>query len=274
LVWVLRNPYLPGDWRDLVEHLTFTQVFDRRRIFYTIGPAWYVSLEVMYTFGLAGVGWGAYRLCARVRTVNARVAVLVLLPLLLVVISVAYKVWAFGVAGIPLDHWEVWFGPLARLDAFAMGMLLAVVASTDDAPVSPVAAWSLRLTGLALLVAAFAARDPGSYGDVFFQTTAALAGVLVVGASVLSPAATTWKWALSSRALTSLGVASYSIFLWHEPLMRWLSKRGVLLGGSGALLFNGAAVLVVSAAVAAVSYSLLEFPDGRRRRPQPQPTTA
>jgi peptidoglycan/LPS O-acetylase OafA/YrhL len=28
LAWAYRNPSLPGDWRDLVEHLTFTQVFD------------------------------------------------------------------------------------------------------------------------------------------------------------------------------------------------------------------------------------------------------
>src|SRR5665811_1079712 len=25
VVWASRNPALPGDWRDLVEHLTFTQ---------------------------------------------------------------------------------------------------------------------------------------------------------------------------------------------------------------------------------------------------------
>ena len=37
-VWALRNPALPGDWRDLVEHLLFVQVFDRERIFYTLGP--------------------------------------------------------------------------------------------------------------------------------------------------------------------------------------------------------------------------------------------
>ncbi|MGZ4478972.1 MAG: acyltransferase family protein, partial [Nocardioidaceae bacterium] len=51
VVWACRNPTLPGDWRDLVEHLTFTHVFDRTRIFYTLGPAWSMCIEVAF-YGL------------------------------------------------------------------------------------------------------------------------------------------------------------------------------------------------------------------------------
>ena len=55
-VWALRNPALPGDWRDLVEHLLFVQVFDRERIFYTLGPTWSMSLEVMFYLSLVVLG--------------------------------------------------------------------------------------------------------------------------------------------------------------------------------------------------------------------------
>ncbi|GDY47869.1 hypothetical protein SANT12839_087510 [Streptomyces antimycoticus] len=55
-VWATRNPTLPGEWSDLVHHLTFTQVFDQEQIFYTIGPTWSLSLEIMFYLALVGLG--------------------------------------------------------------------------------------------------------------------------------------------------------------------------------------------------------------------------
>ncbi|MDF3149608.1 acyltransferase, partial [Streptomyces sp. T21Q-yed] len=72
LVWSLRNPSLPGDWRDLLEHLTFTHVFDQQRIFYTLGPTWSLSLEIAFYLTLVAVGPPAIRACRRLRTRRAR----------------------------------------------------------------------------------------------------------------------------------------------------------------------------------------------------------
>lgn len=65
LVWAFRNQDLPGDWVDLVEHLTFTQVFDNQRIFYTIGPAWSLAVEVQFYLVLAVLGKLACHVCRR-----------------------------------------------------------------------------------------------------------------------------------------------------------------------------------------------------------------
>ncbi len=67
VVWAIRNPALPGDWLDLVEHLLFLQVFDRERIFYTVGPTWSMSLEVIFYGVLVLLGPLAVRACARHR---------------------------------------------------------------------------------------------------------------------------------------------------------------------------------------------------------------
>lgn len=66
IVWTPRNPVLPGDLVDLGEHLTFTQVFDAKRIFFTIGPAWSLAVEVQFYLLLALAGAGVVRVCRRI----------------------------------------------------------------------------------------------------------------------------------------------------------------------------------------------------------------
>jgi peptidoglycan/LPS O-acetylase OafA/YrhL len=63
VVWFLRQHSLPGDWRDLLEHLSFTQIFDHKRIFYTNGPAWSLSVAVYFYLILILLGVALPRLC-------------------------------------------------------------------------------------------------------------------------------------------------------------------------------------------------------------------
>lgn len=46
LVWTWRYAGLPGQWNDLFLHLSFTHIFSREYIFWTIGPSWAVAVEV------------------------------------------------------------------------------------------------------------------------------------------------------------------------------------------------------------------------------------
>lgn len=127
VVWASRNPTLPGDWRDLVEHLTFTHVFDQQRIFYTLGPTWSLSLEVAFYLALIALGPLAVRVCRRLSTRRARVAVCASGCAALFVLPVVWISVAHYVVGVPHTNWPVYFGPQARFGGFAAGMALAVL---------------------------------------------------------------------------------------------------------------------------------------------------
>jgi peptidoglycan/LPS O-acetylase OafA/YrhL len=72
---------------------------------------------------------------------------------------------------------------------------------------------------------------------------------------------------LESPVFVAVGVASYSLYLWHFPLTVWLAAHGLTLaGGWGALLVNLAEVALIAGALSALSYRFVERPAMRRKR--------
>jgi peptidoglycan/LPS O-acetylase OafA/YrhL len=65
---------------------------------------------------------------------------------------------------------------------------------------------------------------------------------------------------LESRPLVAVGVASYSVFLWHLPLIVWLADHGLTLGGWGGLLANTLIVAVPVGLLSALTYRFVEKP--------------
>jgi peptidoglycan/LPS O-acetylase OafA/YrhL len=63
-----------------------------------------------------------------------------------------------------------------------------------------------------------------------------------------------------------MGLASYSLFLWHEPITRVLAEQGLTFVGRGGFAVNIAVVAVVSGALAAATYRLVERPALARKR--------
>ena len=90
-----------------------------------------------------------------------------------------------------------------------------------------------------------------------------VASALMLGACALplreQPAlrALDWRW------LAGLGAASYSLYLWHGPMVEMLSKAGWMPAGFLPLV---AVSLVLCCAVALVSYRVVETPFLRLRR--------
>jgi peptidoglycan/LPS O-acetylase OafA/YrhL len=76
------------------------------------------------------------------------------------IVSVAYTWWASAVAHISTQTYPVYFGLLAKLDTFALGMLLAVaVVAVGRRPIlGGIVPTLLRLAGAALLAMTFALR--------------------------------------------------------------------------------------------------------------------
>lgn len=106
-----------------------------------------------------------------------------------------------------------------------------------------------------------------------YEAAAALASVLIIGACVLPLRRGVFVGLTERRALSTLGLASYSIYLWHVPIVLAIVNRSLTSAGfAGAVptvphfLKLLAASAVVSCAVALFSYRVIEAPALRLRR--------
>ena len=278
IVWAWRNPVLPGDWRDLVEHLTFTQVFDRERIFYTIGPAWSLAVEVQFYVVLAVLGGAAARLGTRIASRRARVALLWCGTAALALVSVGYSFVAAVVLERPKEDFHIWFSLPAKLVIFAGGIAVAVLYASRPRVLSRAATWVLRLASVTVVAAAMLTRQLTGGGDVIFHALCGLGFSLLVLASVQGPQAGLWHRILSSKVLVWLGLVSYSLYLWHEPVLLWLAQADLLpVPSTSGFVITSAILVVVGLAVAWASYWTIEYPasylrtriDGPKRAPAP-----
>ena len=266
-VWSMRNSTFPGDWRDLLEHLTFTQVFDQKRIFYTLGPTWSMSLEIIFYGVLVILGPLAVRMCGHIATRRARVAALMAGGVVLFLIPVTWNAVSYFVFHVPFDHWPVYFGPQARFGAFAVGMVLAVVVAARRSEPVFRGVWPviLRVAGVAIIVGATWIDRPGSWGQVGFHDLAAVGWLLLLSSTVLGVEGQRWARILSWRPLTAVGLISYSMYMWHEPILQLLDNHGITNRSVSGLPWSITVVLVSALLVGTLSYWVIEYPTSKLR---------
>jgi peptidoglycan/LPS O-acetylase OafA/YrhL len=107
-----------------------------------------------------------------------------------------------------------------------------------------------------------------------FEPAVAAAAFLVLAACVLPLRPGVLTRALEWRPLAVLGIASYSLYLWHVPLITTVADNPVTFGPAGGrftgqphqLLYLAVAALPVCIAVALASYAIIESPFLRLRR--------
>ena len=260
LVWAYRNPTLPGDWRDLVEHLTFLQVFDSKRIFYTIGPAWSLSVEVIFYLFIAALYLTFSRISWDRLDDRARLRRLYLAPLSLIVAGLAWNGWALFVAHEPATRWAIWFNPLAKASMFGCGMLVAVIARRTHPVTSRGLLAALRLAALALLAIGCLVRTDEAVPANVFNQLATVAFALLIASSVLAPNTDRINRALTGAALARLALISYSLYLWHEPVLLWLDTHLHLNHDAAYFPLTAALLVTASLPLAQLSYQLIERP--------------
>jgi peptidoglycan/LPS O-acetylase OafA/YrhL len=267
VVWAIRNPALPGDWVDLLEHLLFLQVFDRERIFYTVGPTWSMSLEVIFYGVLVLLGPLAVRACSRIESRRRRVQLIATGAGVLTVVPFVWNSVAFLALDIPFDNWPAYFGPQARFGAFGAGMLLAVVAAARQGrPMLSGASPALvRWLGVAVVLGGALLSDPGTWGQVVFHDFAAVGWFLLMASTVLGAPGQLWSRMLSWPGITWLGLISYSTYMWHEPLMMLFQHWGLIGRADQALPLTLAIVLLGSVVVGWVSFRVIEQPTSKLR---------
>jgi peptidoglycan/LPS O-acetylase OafA/YrhL len=261
IVWTSRYNGTGDQWQELWQHLTFTQVFDREHIFFTIGPAWSLAVEVQFYVFIALLGPLLYR-AGKGLGRGGRLALLWGTVAVLFAISVAWKLHAFYVAETPEESYPTYFGPLAKLDEFALGMGLAVllVALGDRRPSKRVVA-PLLVTALALTVLAFTQRFESDFVGLMFHTIASLAALALIAAAALPGGAGRFSSVLRNRTLQWMGLISYSVYLWHEPVLLQLESWGLAdFQDDGTFLISTLGLMAASLLVGWLSYNLIERP--------------
>jgi peptidoglycan/LPS O-acetylase OafA/YrhL len=133
--------------------------------------------------------------------------------------------------------------------------------------------WRRVAVALALIVFApcAATLHRGEHSYLLQNTGEALAIALALAAVVLPDHSRTQPLRvvriLESPAFVAVGMASYSLFLWHYPVIWWLRDHGLTLGGGwGDLLINVAIVAVVAGALSTLTYRYVELPALARKR--------
>lgn len=260
LVWTWRYFGQPGAWIDLLEHLTFTHVWDSRYLFYTVGPAWSLGAEIIYYVMLALMGPLLYRVTIE-RPRADRVRWLLGFPLGLIIISVLYKYVTGFVLEINPDRFAWYFNPVAQVDSFAYGMLLASAVAFGAGNLSRGPRLWLLVAALGLTAFVFTERFDLPWVSLYSFSLAGLAFTLFLASTVLAQGAAWLTRALGHRFWFQLGMMSYGVYLWHEPLMLELSGRTWLIRPEPeAFLVNAVVLVLLSSLLATFTYWLVELP--------------
>jgi peptidoglycan/LPS O-acetylase OafA/YrhL len=126
---------------------------------------------------------------------------------------------------------------------------------------------ALAAAGTLVVVLAFALRNPQPVPHVYFHTVTAVGFGLLLAASVLTPPGTAGR-ILASPVPALVGLISYSLYLWHEPVLLFLAGHHLFpVPGSPHAFVGGVLVLVpVATIIAWLSYWVIEYPTGMLRR--------
>jgi peptidoglycan/LPS O-acetylase OafA/YrhL len=257
-----------------------------------IGPAWSLAVELVFYLVLPLLVLGAAWLARRAAGRRGRVLALLGPPLLLLVVGLTGKLVAGHVfpAAPTAGYGNNWHSVVersfwAQADLFCFGMVVAVAyVQMADGRLRLPANWRPIAVALGLLIfiPSAATMGQGEQSYLLQNTGQALALALVFAAIVMPYGAETPPTrairVLESPLLVSIGVVSYSVFLWHLPVIVWLSAHGLTLSGWGGLVINAAIVTVVVGALSALTYHFVERPALRRKRsmrtPEPAPRGA
>ena len=161
-----------------------------------------------------------------------------------------------------------------QADLFAFGMALAVLrVDSEDGLLRLPRLWRNSATAGVLasyLITAKLTYQAEQLSYSFTNTLMALSCGLLLALVVL-PAHHDGKQPalvrlLDTRPFVVLGLISYSIFLWHGPLIRWLEAHGLTAGGSLGFVVNTLVLALLTFVLSMITYRFVEVPALRRKR--------
>jgi peptidoglycan/LPS O-acetylase OafA/YrhL len=180
--------------------------------------------------------------------------------------------WHLGVAR------SFWY----HADLFAFGMALAVLrVNLEDGRFQLPTWWrkaaAAGLVGVTVLTVLLTDRHliEQYQGAVVYETLVTLACALLLALVVLpatEPSSTSaFVRLLETRPFVAVGLVSYSLFLWHEPLVRWLQMHGWTVGGTGGFWINLLILGVLCGLLSGLTYRYVERPALSRKTGRASP---
>lgn len=245
-----------------------------------VGPAWSLAVEAVFYMVLPVMVLAVAALARRASRRRTRVALLLGPPLLLLVVGLSGKaVAAHALPASPLAGYGAnWHSVVersfwAQADLFCFGMLVAVAhAEVSDGRLALGSGWRRwsMCGGLAVFLPCAASMHQAEH-SYRLQNTGEALGISLLFAAIVLPGAGSGARRRALRVLewpplVGVGLISYSLFLWHQPMILWLTEHGVTLGGWAGLGVNLLLVSAVSLTLSAVTYRWVERPALRRKR--------
>ncbi len=265
LMWSSRNYGIgTAQWLDLVEHILLIHTFDSERIFYTIGPAWTLSVEWMFYLSLTFFGPPFVRWVRERPTTGARVVRMLGTFAVVASLSVLYKANVAWVWNIPVESWAWRFGPAAKADTFLIGMAVATLVVLLNG--RQVRGRYLPLLLIAGLACYWPVRvPPGADANMHFEVIRHTASAGMFALILLGVMTTRWDWVskvVDNRLALRLSIIAYALYLLHEPVLLTLAQLGLYLYEPtvGAFLLNLVWVLALAIPVAWLGHRLVEEP--------------
>lgn len=253
-----------------------------------IQPTWSLAVEVVFYLVLPLLAWlGA--LCARRASTQWGLTWAAIVPAaVLFLVSISQKVALFLLPAGPGPNsgWSGdWHSVAVRsfwgqADLFAFGMVLSVLWVALDDGLFRLPFWWRKATASALLLTVVSTLFLAERGiRIPYENLLAVACALLLALVVLpdkeSTSMSVLTRGLETRVFVAVGFASYSLFLWHEPLAHWLRSLGVTVGGVGGFVVNLLLLGTLSGLLSALTYRYVERPALRykSRNVRVQPTT-
>jgi len=263
--------------RVVIQNMLLAQNYSPSTVGTGIAPAWSLDVELVFYLALPLLGLWALSL-ARDRDWRGRTLAVLVPAGALMALGIAGKALAAatlgsgGQAELAGNSWHAVLERsfLAQADLFAFGMAAAVVVIAADAGrvqgpdrLGAACGWAAVLLGsVAGVLYAFAGLNERPYNTI----TAIASGLIVLWLLLpqrkrSSPAV----GILNSRVAIRVGVISYSVYLWHDPIIRWLNNHGHLEAGVSGVAVNVAVVAAITAIASTVTYMFVEAPAMRRK---------
>jgi peptidoglycan/LPS O-acetylase OafA/YrhL len=277
----------------LLRNSALVQNYSPESVLTGITPAWSLAIEAVFYLVLPLLGLLASGCARAAATAGGRLAAALAPAGVLLLVGLSGKAaadrWIVS-AGTPSPGWDGdWHSVVVRsfwaqADLFTFGIILAVLRVGLERDLVTLPRWwrwpaTAALLGLAVTVAVLTERRLWLPGHNPYELAGALGCGLLLALVVLPPVAADSRPRLLVRLLTArvvvlAGLCSYSVFLWHEPLVRLLRSRGLTFPGRPGLLLNLAVVAALTAVLAAATYRWVEQPALRRKRRPAAPEPA